>query len=443
MLNCYLQQSDQRSASCLLWDLDIHNSDITAIQRAYHTILHFATKWNIGFADHCLLKMLGRIHHTVRSAGWSIDYIAFHMILSTMAMNTPIDIFHHCIFPTSKVKAAFGSKSYAYEPFWADILGFFFFKKRTHLLWPLQVKDYDSNASRAREDGAILMLPASLSYLNSHTDGDGRFAEFLEPNPIFYCGLLLGNHGFSTWKSFVTRSISEEDFSDFAPTSVKEAIIYFSGTLLGKFQQISMHMVSNPFRGDFCSPARKALHVSTNPWLFIENLCPSATLGETDLEILHLMNHPSAEPLLKLTICGERRTETRFSKFDTHDAENVEITERRKALFRENIPVDSKLCANTALQYCYKMSLFHWNSFDGIALLIVSRFLINGFDPEGSGTPETPEMSTVSGTSRTRFGGYSSSETTFTGPVFAVTVIIGWAEAIRANHGERTNMFRR
>jgi hypothetical protein len=33
-----------------------------------------------------------------------------------------------------------------------------------------------------------------------------------------------------------------------------------------------------------------------------------------------------------------------FSKSDTQTIENAEITERRRALFRENIPVDSKLC---------------------------------------------------------------------------------------------------
>ncbi|PWZ19970.1 hypothetical protein Zm00014a_038662, partial [Zea mays] len=45
-----------------------------------------------------------------------------------------------------------------------------------------------------------------------------------------------------------------------------------------------------------------------------------------------------------------------FSKSDTRNTENAEITERRRALFRENIPVDSKLCAKTSLLYCYKRS---------------------------------------------------------------------------------------
>ncbi|TVU16117.1 hypothetical protein EJB05_39668 [Eragrostis curvula] len=620
MLYCYLQQSDQRSASCLLWDLEIQNSDIIAIQRAYHTILHFATKWNIEFADHCLLKMLGRIHHTERSAGWSTEYIAFHMIVSTMAMNTPIDILHHCIFPTSKVKAKAALLLLEASPMHMSLFGQIFLEVLKKDPSALQVKDYDSNASRAQEDGAILLLPVALSYLNSHTDGDGRFAEFLEPIPIFYCGLLLGNHGFSTWKSFVTRSVFEEDFSDFAPTSVKEAIIYFSGTLLGKsvtmlssyftlkdmslkkrmeiiasiFPESSELFVSdvndiNPTAGQdtmklanelfvkialiklLLSPPRKSLSnelasereskrlnkaklnfismlvrtldkiVRTFPWsdstlsqfakeqkvicfleyVILKNIielsseiqthlnqlksipfldqfirssllyrfsdpitikaircilavlsqgnvpadeilelilghsnfvsaitcsgvserssacntaggllqpCPSilkfidssfmeenkmlisvaekrkfetirllrllydlksrqqnnnllnesrelvflllsvygATLGETDLEIFHLMNEIESSECRTIAevdhLWGSAALKFReelkldFSKFDTHDAENVEITERRKALFRENIPVDSKLCAKTALQYCYKRS---------------------------------------------------------------------------------------
>jgi nucleolar pre-ribosomal-associated protein 1 len=45
-----------------------------------------------------------------------------------------------------------------------------------------------------------------------------------------------------------------------------------------------------------------------------------------------------------------------FSKSDTRNTENAEITKRRRVLFRENIPVDSKLCAKTSLLYCYKRS---------------------------------------------------------------------------------------
>ncbi|GJN26397.1 hypothetical protein PR202_gb14324 [Eleusine coracana subsp. coracana] len=308
---------------------------------------------------------------------------------------------------------------------------------------------------RPHEDGAILLLPAALSYLNCHTDGDGQLAEFLAPIPIFYSGILLGDNGFSRWENFVTRSIFEEDFSGFAPSSLKEAMIYFSETLLGK----TVIIFSDPItikaircilvilsQGNI--PADEILELILGHSSFVSTItcsetsanpsacntaggllqpCPSilkfvdsfteenkplisvaekrrietirllrllydlksrqqnnillnesrelvflllsaygATLGDTDLEILHLMNEIESSECRTIAevdhlwgnaaLKFKEELKLDFSKLDTHDMENVEVTERRKALFRENIPIDSKLCAKTALQYCYKRS---------------------------------------------------------------------------------------
>ncbi|CAN6250215.1 unnamed protein product [Urochloa humidicola] len=227
----YLQKADHRSESNLLWDLEIH---ITTIQQAYHIVLHFATKWNLEFADHCLLNMLDRIHNTERCSGWSTDYIAFHMMLSTLAINTPIDILHHCIMPTSKVKAKALLLLLQASPMHMNLFGHIFLEILKKENSVVQIKDSDSNASWTEEDGAILLLPAALSCMKRHSDGSGQCAEFLEPVPLFYSELLLRDKGFSSWKSFVTRSIFDEDFSDFIPTSVQDIMIYFSDTLLGK-----------------------------------------------------------------------------------------------------------------------------------------------------------------------------------------------------------------
>lgn len=234
MLCCYQQKTDQRSESHQFCDLENHNSDITSIQQAYHIILHFAFKWNIEFADHCLLKMLCRIHHTERRAGWNTDNIAFYMILSTMAINTPIDILRHFIFPTSKVKAKAIVLLLEASPMHMNLFGQIFLEilNKDTSVW--HVKDSDSNDSLAEDDAVILMLPAALSCLKFHSDGNRQCAEFLDPVPIFYSELLLCDKGFSRWKRFVTRSIFYEDFSDFIPTSVEDMMIYFSCTLLGK-----------------------------------------------------------------------------------------------------------------------------------------------------------------------------------------------------------------
>jgi nucleolar pre-ribosomal-associated protein 1 len=89
-------------------------------------------------------------------------------------------------------------------------------------------------------------------------------------------------------------------------------------------------------------------------------------LSEIDLEIFHLMNEIESPVCQTITevdhLWGASALKFReelkldFSKSDTHNTENAEITEKRRALFRENIPVDSKLCAKTSLLYCYKRS---------------------------------------------------------------------------------------
>uniref|UniRef100_A0A804PMF6 Uncharacterized protein n=1 Tax=Zea mays TaxID=4577 RepID=A0A804PMF6_MAIZE len=96
---------------------------------------------------------------------------------------------------------------------------------------------------------------------------------------------------------------------------------------------------------------------------FVLNLL---ALSETDLEIFHLMNEIESPVFQTITevdhLWGASALKFReelkldFSKSDTHNTENAEITEKRRALFRENIPVDSKLCAKTSLLYCYKRS---------------------------------------------------------------------------------------
>ncbi|KAG8070074.1 hypothetical protein GUJ93_ZPchr0006g41040 [Zizania palustris] len=231
MLYDYLQQIDQRSEPCRLWVLEIHNSDITNIQRVYNIIIHFATKLNLEFADLCLLKLLIRIHHTERSAGRNTDYIALHMMLSTMVVNTPFNILHHCMFPTSKVKAKAIQLLLEANPMHMRLFGKMFMEVLRKDISVLQVVGSDSTS---HEDSSILLLPAALSYIEHHSGANRQCVEFLEPIPVFYFEMLLGDSGFPCWKSFVGRNIFEEDFSDFRHTSVEDIMSYFGGTLLGK-----------------------------------------------------------------------------------------------------------------------------------------------------------------------------------------------------------------
>ncbi|XP_078175760.1 ribosome 60S biogenesis amino-terminal protein isoform X3 [Carex rostrata] len=90
-----------------------------------------------------------------------------------------------------------------------------------------------------------------------------------------------------------------------------------------------------------------------------------ATLRGIDLEILSLMQD------IELSVgsnwggiaemdylWGSAVTKVREEmKMELHESDNGGIEVRRKFLFRENIPVDSKLCVTTASNFCYQRSL--------------------------------------------------------------------------------------
>ena len=266
----YLQQTDHSSESCRSWGLEIQNSDIATIQRVYHVILHFATKLNLEFADVCLLKMLIRIHNAERSAGQNTEYTALHMMLSTMAINTPLSILHHCMFPTSKVKAKAVWLLLEVSPMHMNFFG--------QMLMKVLEKDASEH---------ILLLPAALSYMKHHSDDHIQCVEFLETVASFYCKMLLGDGGFPCWKSFITTSIFEENFSDFRHESVQDMMDYFSDTLLGKSVTMLHYSLSSK-------------EISRKQRLeIVASVCPqSSDLLDSDVSD---MNPDSHNGILKLT----------------------------------------------------------------------------------------------------------------------------------------------
>ncbi|XP_072970894.1 uncharacterized protein [Typha angustifolia] len=93
-----------------------------------------------------------------------------------------------------------------------------------------------------------------------------------------------------------------------------------------------------------------------------------ATLSEMDLEILHLMNEIESSDGLEQDCIAEmdylwgssalkiqRELKLDSLASNNQNADN-DTNERRKMLFRENIPVDSKFCVRTVLHFCYDRS---------------------------------------------------------------------------------------
>lgn len=287
LLYDYLQQTDQRSESCQLWGLEIRSSDIATIQRVYHLILHFTTKLNLESADVCLLKLLIHIQNAERSAGQNTEYTAFHMMLSTVAINTPLSILHHCMFPTSKVKAKVIWLVLEVSPIQMNFFGQMLMKVLEEDTSILQGMDYSSDSSRAHEDSLILLLPAALSYMRHHSDGHMQCAKFLEPLANFYCEMLLGDSGFPCWESFITRSNFEENFGDFQHGSVQDMMDYFSDTLLGKSVTMLHHCLSLKE-----IPQKQRLEI-------VASLCPQSS-GLLDSDVNDI-NPDSHKGHLKLT----------------------------------------------------------------------------------------------------------------------------------------------
>ncbi|KAI4965328.1 hypothetical protein ZWY2020_054798 [Hordeum vulgare] len=287
LLYDYLQQTDQRSESCQLWGLEIRSSDIATIQRVYHLILHFTTKLNLESADVCLLKLLIRIQNAERSAGQNTEYTAFHMMLSTVAINTPLSILHHCMFPTSKVKAKVIWLVLEVSPIHMNFFGQMLMKVLEEDTSILQGMDYSSDSSRAHEDSLILLLPAALSYMRHHSDGHMQCAKFLEPLANFYCEMLLGDSGFPCWESFITRSNFEENFGDFQHGSVQDMMDYFSDTLLGKSVTMLHYCLSLKE-----IPRKQRLEI-------VASLCPQSS-GLLDSDVNDI-NSDSHKGHLKLT----------------------------------------------------------------------------------------------------------------------------------------------
>ncbi|XP_038973323.1 uncharacterized protein LOC103720976 isoform X2 [Phoenix dactylifera] len=87
-----------------------------------------------------------------------------------------------------------------------------------------------------------------------------------------------------------------------------------------------------------------------------------ATLSETDLEILHLMHQIESIEGSEYDTIAEMdylwgSSALKFKKELTVDKlASCSTEERHRMLFRENIPVDTKLCMKTVLHFCYNRS---------------------------------------------------------------------------------------
>ncbi|OAY74978.1 Nucleolar pre-ribosomal-associated protein 1 [Ananas comosus] len=227
MLHGYLKQPELTSKPYHFWDVKIDNFDATIFQRVHCKILHFAKCLKLEFADKFLLKTVDRFY-SQRYVGSSSAVLSFCMSLSTMTINSPMNLLLHCFFPTSKIKARILQLLIEISPIHMDLFGRLFLGILSNDSSILSLlKGYVFSA-----DDFLLLLPAALSYFSSNSHIDKQDLECSAFIPNFYSRTLL--NGFSSWKNCVSRSIFEEEYGESVPASFEDFQKFCNSTLLGQ-----------------------------------------------------------------------------------------------------------------------------------------------------------------------------------------------------------------
>ncbi|OAY67542.1 Nucleolar pre-ribosomal-associated protein 1 [Ananas comosus] len=227
MLHGYLKQPELKSKPYHFWDIKLENFDATIFQIVHCKILHFVICLKLEFADKFLLKTVDRVY-SQRYAGPSSTILPFYVSLSTMIANSPMNLFLHCFFPTSKIKARTLQLLVEISPSHMDLFGRLFLGILSDDSSILNLlKGYVFSA-----DDYLLLLPAALSYFSSNSHIDKQDLEHSALIPNFYSRILLT--GFSSWKNYVTQSIFDEEYGESAPASFEDFQKFCNSTLLGK-----------------------------------------------------------------------------------------------------------------------------------------------------------------------------------------------------------------
>ncbi|XP_028799422.1 uncharacterized protein LOC114754765 isoform X2 [Neltuma alba] len=231
-LSYYLQQQVRDMMPYdLFWEISEKNIKAHMFEKIYSQVVNFAMSFEIDYADKCLLEAVSALYRHRH-----IQQQNFHPLLLAMCriiMITPVEIISCCIYKTDIKKAKFLFFLTEMSSLHSSIFGQLFMKLLSRILdhdIDLTGRSFDLTPS---EDHFLLLLPASLSYLNSISLrlGEQSHKDF-KHLPYFYSRILL--KGFSQWKSFVSKDIFEEDYGEFMPLSVKQLLCLVDRSLLGK-----------------------------------------------------------------------------------------------------------------------------------------------------------------------------------------------------------------
>ncbi|XP_077224093.1 ribosome 60S biogenesis amino-terminal protein isoform X2 [Tasmannia lanceolata] len=249
MLSSCFHQRNMETITCFLfWEPESREFDVGLLEKVYYKIIEFATCVRLECADLCLLKAVSAVHGK-KLASSQAALIPLSMIMSRMVISSPIRMLDHLIHRTSKTKAKTLFYLVEVSTLHLSLFGQIFLSILNKVMpygddMTVDVTLFKGNCDHALSDeDFLLLLPAALSYLTSN------LMKFRKQNlkvfgniPLFYSRILLD--GFSNWKTYVSRSIFEEEYNEekqfeFTPMCLEEFLNLFRSSLLGK----AIHML--------------------------------------------------------------------------------------------------------------------------------------------------------------------------------------------------------
>lgn len=186
----------------------------------------FAMHYKSEFADTCLLEVVKAICAKKSMLCEYFDQI--HLAMFRFIMNVPSELISYCINGTNKEKAKLLFILTEVSSLHLSTFGNFIVDV---------MNKHSCHMDTEMEDKFLMLLPTSLTYLNSVVVKFGKkcWYNFKIVSSV-YSRIL-----FRKWKIFVTKSIFDEEFGDLVPSSTQEFLDLVNNSLLGKAVSMLRH----------------------------------------------------------------------------------------------------------------------------------------------------------------------------------------------------------
>ncbi|XP_038897462.1 uncharacterized protein LOC120085516 isoform X2 [Benincasa hispida] len=186
----------------------------------------FAIRYKSEFADTCLLEVVKAICAKKPMLCEYFDQI--HLATFRFIMNMPSELISYCIDRTNKEKAKLLFILTEVSSLHLSIFG--------HFIVDVMNK-HSCHMDIEMEDKFLMLLPTSLTYLNSVVVKFGKKCWYsFNIISSVYSRIL-----FRKWKIFVAKSIFDEEFGDLVPSSTQEFLDLVNNSLLGKAVSMLRH----------------------------------------------------------------------------------------------------------------------------------------------------------------------------------------------------------